>query len=273
MGEITMDQAAAMIDADERGEEVTAPPQEELKQDAEPKLETAPAFDESKMKAMFEEMLNQQLSRAIGPIKSELGKFRQVQSEFDRFKNQINQPQVPRTWQELDPQSQQATDELLKHRFGALFADELKAIKELKSWQQEQVESRERETASQETDAILRNLAGDKYSEVEPLAGKIFLAATQAANMGDESAQKFISELYATESGKYRLAQMALAEYSRTLEAKAEKVKGDQANKAKKVSTGVGGQQPPVNSQAPKKGSKEWQEMAAKALDEAYSQG
>lgn len=236
MEDQTLEEAKAALEAAEAGTPTEQP------QEGEPKEQppqATPGFDEAKLKAMLDEMLKQSLN----PIQSELGQLRKVRSEFSKLQQNNNQVQAPKSWGELDPQTQQSTKELFQH----LLEKEFGYAERFQRYDSA-LERQEKAERQDYTLDVTRQYLGSDFDNLDPIMGKLLSQAKQAAKSGDEGAQRFLWEFENTDSGIYRLADIAKAEYAKSLEGKSAQAKNDQAERAKKASTAVGSAKPAPSS-------------------------
>lgn len=261
--EQTTEQAKAALEAAEAG---NIPNEEGGQVEAtEPESPAQPStgIDEAKFKAMFEEMLKQSLN----PIQSELGQLRKVRSEFSKLQQNNNQVQSPKSWEELDPQTRQSTKELIQH----LLEKELGYSERFQKYDS-MIEKQEKAERQSYTLDVVRDYVGTDFDNLDPIMGKLLREVQGAAKSGNESAQRFLWEFENTDSGIYRLADIAKAEYAKSLEGKSAQAKNEQAERAKKASTAVGGAKPAPASTGADGGPtdpKEWMAWAKEQLMKA----
>ena len=188
----------------------------------------APQFDQAKMEAMFKGILEQQLN----PVRATMGKLGQMQSEWDKQKQQASAYKAPASWEQLDPESRKTTSEIIKAAWQEQFGEKWD---QLSTWQQQQQEASQK----QETFQSVMAMAGEDFKSLDPIMGNIYREAQQAANNGDQRAARFIQELMTTDSGKYRLVDIARQMHKQTLEANGQQAQQTQADARKRASTSV----------------------------------
>lgn len=215
--------------------------------------------------------LEQEFKQNFNRVFSELGGVRNLRSEFDKLtqaqKQQIQQ--APKSWAELDEQSQKVTREILRHVLQEEFGDKFKAVDTLQEqWQQQQ--------SAQKVESLAREEFGQEFDKYNPVLYEIVESVKALAQQGRPDAQKFLEELKTTESGAYRLFGMARAQMAQSLQAKNEKANQEQEQKAKRAAVGVGGTKSApstVDSMGlPKKGSANRLEAMEAMLEKLESQ-
>ena len=184
---------------------------------------------------------------------SEFSNFRKSQSEWDKQRSQMEkllQQQTntaPKSWAELPPEQQKATDDLLTHRLRELFG----LTPEFKDkWSKyDAVESGY--TSDRNNNRIVglaSQILGADFDKFNPAMGDIYLQIKQAAERGDPGAQRFQQEILQTESGVYRLVDMAKAAVAQSMQNQSAQAKAEQDAKAGRVSASVGSRNAPARS-------------------------
>jgi hypothetical protein len=184
---------------------------------------------------------------------SEFSNFRKSQSEWDKQRSamekllQQQSNTAPKSWAELPREQQQATDDLLKHRLFDLFG----ITPEHKDrWAK--YDAMESGYTSDRNNSRIVGLAsqilGADFEKFNPAMGDIYLQVKAAAERGDPGAQRFQQEILQTESGVYRLIDMAKATVAQSMQAQSDQATAQQSAKAGRVSASVGSRNAPARN-------------------------
>lgn len=225
--------AAAEIDAANAGEQVANTGTEQVQQTntADPAQGQSPTIDPGEFKAFMEEM-----KQFRNQASSQLGQFGKRTSELDKFIAEQRAPktQTPQSWATLDEAVKKSTREIVRQAWEAEFGDKVK------NWDgvHESFQTQERNNRIM---SIANTALGADFVKYDNALGGIYLQVKEAAKNGNEDAERFLKEIHETESGVYRLLQMAQAQVSQNLQAQSEKAKLEQEGKAKRAASGVGG--------------------------------
>ncbi len=223
-----MQDAAATLDGQDATGEVAEQEVAQGQEQAPVQQQAAPTFDAQKE--------YQQLLERFNQTNSEVGKFRKMQSEFDAMKKaQATQTQTaPKSWQDLDEATRAATMDMVMHIVNEKMGDRFGKYDKVA----EGYEVQERNTRIV---GLATDILGADYEKYNKPLGDIYGAVKKFAEEGDDRAAKFLEEIHSTESGVYRLIDIAKSQVSQTMQAQSEKAKLEQEGKAKRVSMGVGG--------------------------------
>lgn len=178
------------------------------------------------------QMIQEAIRQAMNPVQAELGKFRRLQSEFDKQKNQQAAYQPPKAWADLDEATRKQTQDIIDAAWREKYG---------KQWESVQGELEEFRSEKQQRTVMndVQRIAGKDFSELDDIMGNIYTSAKKAADQGDEDAAEFIKELFETKSARYRLVEMARAQKRGSLESQSQEAQNVQAQARKRVSTAV----------------------------------
>ncbi len=228
-----MQDAAAVLDGQTQptGETLEQAPAQDTQAPVQEK--TTPSFDAQQEVQRLREEFNR--------ANSELGQLRKMRSEFEGYKKTQNQPTVPKSWQELDEPTRKATAEMVEHIFREKYGDRFDKYDKVA----EGYEVQERNTRIL---GLATEILGSEFEKYNKPLGDIYSKVKQDASAGDTRAERFLNEIHNTDSGVFRLIDMAKAQASQSMQAQSEKAKLEQEAKAKRVSTNVGGGKPVTSS-------------------------
>jgi hypothetical protein len=184
--------------------------------------------DQNQLNQMIQEAIRQ----AMNPVQAELGKFRKLQSEFDRQKNQQAAYQPPKAWADLDEPTRRTTQDIIEAAWKEKFG---------KEWDSIQGELSEFRSTKQQQSVMndVQRIAGKDFGELDDIMGNIYRDAKKAADSGDPDAADFIQELFETKSARYRLVEMARAQKRGSLESQSQQAQTTQAQARNRASTAV----------------------------------
>jgi len=214
-------------------QQVVEPTQEQVNADlgfgSQPAPSPAPRQPEAPDQA---KLIEEAIQRALNPINAQLGKFRQVQSEWDKQKQQTTQYQPPASWAELTPEQKKQSQEIVKAAWREEFG---------KEWDDTQSMRNEFATARQQQTIMsdVQSLAGKDFGDLDNIMGDIYKNAKQAAENGDQSAADFLKELSETKAARFQLVEMARNIHRQNLEKTSQGAQATQEAGRKKVSTAV----------------------------------
>ena len=231
MADMTMEKQAQAIDAAE-AESAAGQSESQGAQGAaggQTQQQQQPAFNPTELQAFMREQREYQ-----NRINSQLGNFSKKQSELDKFLTAQNQPKTPQSWEKLDEATRRATEELVSHIVESRFGEKFKTWDSVHDgWQTYQENTR--------VESMAHQILGSEFDKYDAALGQIYLQVKAQADQGNPQAAAFLKEIRTTESGVYRLVDMAKAQISQTLNAQSEKARLEQEGKAKRAATGVGG--------------------------------
>ena len=224
--QMTMEQQAAAIDATDTGAQGSEP-QSGAQSAAQ---QSQPAnFDPAEFRQFMAEYRQHQ-----NQINSQLGNFSKKQSELDKFLAKQNQPQSPAEWSKLDDLTRKQTRAIVKAAFEEEFGDDMKNWNGVhQSFQAQEQNNRIMGIANQ--------ALGEDYGKYDKILGSLYLSVKQGAEAGDPNAERFLKEIRETESGVYRLVEMAKAQASQSLQAQSQQAAQQREGRAQRTSTAVGG--------------------------------
>lgn len=223
----------AQVDAFISGSEVQQVEQSGAQAPATPTGEQAPGTStptasQPDIAALVREVLKGELN----PIQSELGQLRKIRSAFDRMQAQQNQPVTPQSWAQMKPEEQSQVLELVEHAWKQRYGSQWEAMNQRFEVMQQ------RESLSQ-VENLARELAGEQFSELDPIMGNIYSDLTKKAESGDRQAQRLVYEIANTYSGVSHLVNLAKAELAQSVKANEEKAKADRQQAAKRAGSPI----------------------------------
>lgn len=189
---------------------------------------SAPTASQPDIAALVREVLKAELN----PIQSELGQVRKMRSAFDRMQAQQNQPVTPQSWAQMKPEEQSQVLELVEHAWKQKYGSQWEAMNQRFEVMQQ------RESLSQ-VENLARELAGEQFSELDPIMGNIYSDLTKKAESGDRQAQRLVYEIANTYSGVSHLVNLAKAELAQSVKANEEKAKADRQQAAKRAGSPI----------------------------------
>lgn len=237
MPEQTMEQQAAALDNAYAADGATGTQQEsQQKNNGSSAAPTQPAngFNPEEFRAFMAEVRADR-----NRINSQLGQFGKRTSELDRFLAEQNKPKSPQSWDKLDAPTQAATRELVKHLVEELYGEKFK------SWDNMHSTFREQERNGRIL-GIANQILGEKYKEYDKALGDIYTDIKMAAQGGNTGAERFLKDIHESDSGVYRLVEMAKAKVSQGIQAQGDRAKIEREQAAQRAANGVRG-----NAQAP----------------------
>lgn len=188
----------------------------------------APDYQAQIQQAMRE---TQEARQQLNSMRSEFGKFRQMQSEWDKQKTQT-QNQTPASWQQLDEKVRQQTKEIVKAAWEEQYGKDWAGI-------QDNMNQFASTRQQQEVLTDVQRIAGKDFAQLDDIMGNIYLGAKRAAENGDQEAAAFIKELSETKSARYRLVDMARATFQNSQQAKSQTAQTQQQQARNNAATAV----------------------------------
>jgi hypothetical protein len=209
------------------GEQAPAEQAPEAKQQTQTAPQAAEVSDPNKL-------ITEALEKALGPIRSELGQYRKMRSEFSRQQQgQQAGPVIPKSWADLPPDQQAATRELVKHIFESEYGEKWNGVNGYIEQMQTQAELQGVYGKAQE-------YAGENFKELDPIMGRLFTEFAQKAKAGDEESAQIVQEIRGTTTGLRWFVDLAKQEYAKTVQAQAAQSQSKQAETRKRVGTALG---------------------------------
>ncbi len=261
--------AVNQIDGPDAGQDGANQVEQEVSQDPTPKTEPT-SIDPAEFRKIVEELNG--FKTNFNRVNSELGNFRKTQADFEKFRQtNSNTNTTPKSWSELDEATRKQSVEMMRH----IIENELGYKERFEKYDSvaEGYTTNERRT---QIVGLAQGILGSEFEKYNDEMGHIVTTARKAAESGDPRAARFMEELNSgSESAVYRLADLAKANLAKSIQAQSEKAKLEQEQKAKRVSTGVGGAKSPAGAGSGKNGLPvDKGERLAKmreALDDYYS--
>lgn len=183
------------------------------------------------------QLIAEALEKALGPIRSELGQYRKMRSEFSKLQSQPQGPTVPKSWQELPPDQQAATRELIKHVWEEMYGDKWGSVNGYIEQMQQQAELQGVYGKAQE-------YAGEQFKDLDPIMGRLFTEFAQKAKAGDEEAAQIVQEIRSTQTGLRWFVDLAKQEYAKSVQAQAAQTQTKQAAQRHRAATALGNTNP-----------------------------
>ena len=216
--------------------QVAEPTQEQLNSDLfgqeAPAQQQQASQGQPDIQKQINEAIQQAMQQHLNPIRAEFGKFRQIQSEWDKTKNQqANQP-APE-WASLDEAARKQTRAIIKAAWDEEYG------KDWTSMRQEREEFNSERQKWQSITAVQRIAGADWNDDFDEKAGDIIKKAMQDANNGDENASQFLKEFNETRAGKQVLVDMVRAQIRGSMTAQSQQAQNQQAQARKSASTAV----------------------------------
>ncbi len=193
-------------------------------------------MDPAELKAFMEEFRasKNEDKQWRNQLNSRLGNYDKKTSELDKYLAQQNKPQTPASWSKLDEATKAATKEIVQAAWEEKYGDDWKSFGEVKQSFQERQEN-------DRVEGLCHRILGAEYSKYDEALGNIYTQVKQAAAQGDPGATGFLKEIRTTESGVYRMVQLAQAEVSKNLNTQSAQATQELSAKSGKAAKGVGG--------------------------------
>jgi hypothetical protein len=241
--EMSMEQMAAAIDAADQGTQAAAGAEQNAQTQGNENDGNGrsaqgqePAFDTRELRAFMEQQRQFQ-----NRINSELGGFRKRASEMDKYLNQTKQAQAPKSFSELPEQDQKSARELIKHLVEQEFGERFKSYDGM-------LDGYQLQRRNERIMDIARSALGDKFGELDGELGNAYMMVKNASEQGNHQAETLLNEIHSTESGVYRLIDIARNRYAQSMQTQSNQAKLEQEGKAKRAASGVGGSKTTQNS-------------------------
>lgn len=179
------------------------------------------------------DLITKALEEHLNPLRSELGQFRKMRSEWQKAQSAKPSPSVPQSWQSLTPEQQTAMQEMIDHAWQSKYGEQWSAI----SRQHEQAQHMQQLYS---THNAAQQYAGQDWANVDPIMGQMFVELKQKASQGDEDAANLVEEIQTTQTGVRWLVDQARQRYSQTVKSQADQTAAKQAEDRKKAATALG---------------------------------